>query len=111
MLFSEDNKHLQLVHAVIQRTINGSDLFGVIEEFQYTDFSDINKILNSLISNNYLMLKDEKLSLTDSGCIFLKNLNKRLGYKGIYRYILTYPTARIECLDIDKPYIPHRKQK
>lgn len=96
---------------IIRRTINGADIFGVIEEFPCINFSDINKILESLISCGHLIFINSRLRLTDSGNEYMKFINKQLGNKGIYKYILPFPNARIKSWDIDIPYIPHKKTK
>ena len=111
MQFSGDKQYLRIVFSIIQRTIHGADIFGVVEEFPYIQFSDIDTILNSLISEEYLISIDGKLRLTASGEEYLKSINRVLGNRGIYKYILPSSNARIEEYGIDLPYIPRKNKK
>lgn len=109
MQFSEDKQYLRVVFSIILRTIRGADIFGVLEEFQHIQFSDINAILNSLIYEEYFDSVDGKLRLTESGAEYLKSINRVLGNKGIYKYIL--PSSHIHIAEYSKdiPYIPRKK--
>lgn len=111
MPFSEDKKYLRVNFSIIQRAVHGADLFGVVEEFPFVDFSDINEFLESLIEDGCISLNGGRLKLTDLGLTYLKNLNKQLGNNGIYRYILPSSSAFCQSQNIDTPYIPGKRHR
>lgn len=111
MQFLEDKFSIRLEFSIIQRTIKGADIYGVLEEFPQINFSDINKVLESLMAQDYMTFIDEKLRLTSSGTSYLKELNRQLGNRGIYRYILPCHRANTESVDIDRPYLLRKKKK
>lgn len=111
MLYSEDKFNLRLELTIIQRSVKEADIYSVIEEFPHVDFSYINQVLERLMTQGYLVLVDKKLSLTSSGEVYVRGLNRQLGNKGIYRYILPCSDTRIDPLGIDRPYLPLKKKK
>ena len=70
------------------------------------DMMRLTRTIDALLAKGYILKERSKLTLTESGYSYLDKLNKELGRKGMYSYLLPDYSVRRVPMSAEATYIP-----
>lgn len=88
--------------------VNGNSSFLLNQG--YTVYS-LSKQIDMLKREGYLSIGADKLTITKKGASLFYILNKRLGKRGLYRFLGTDQSYKNTPIPIDEVYVPPIKRK
>ena len=98
----KDEELLLLLLQLIR--VNGNTMY--LLEHGYTLY-DLMRTIDTLKKDGLVRVNDNGgLSTTDNGDLFFYKLNRRLGRKGIYRYLGKHKAFNHELMPLDAIYVP-----
>ena len=103
----KDNEMILLLLQLIR--VNGNTMYLI--EHGYT-LHDLMQAIDTLKKDGLVCVNDKGgLSTNNKGELFFYKLNRRLGRKGIYRYLGKHKAFNHELMPLDAIYVPLNKIK
>ncbi len=101
---NDDEKLLMLLQV---SRVNGNTWYLLEQGYTLTELTNQMEILKK---QGLLLLNDNKLQLSEEGERLFQTLNKKLGRRGVYKYLSPDYTRRNEPVSIDQVYVPPYKR-
>lgn len=101
---NDDEKLLMLLQV---SRVNGNTWYLLEQGYTLTELTNQMGILKK---QGLLLLNDNKLQLSEDGERLFQTLNKKLGRRGVYKYLSPDYTRRNEPVSIDQVYVPPYKR-
>lgn len=70
------------------------------------DMAHFSDVMDEIFRKGYTVRLEAGLALSEKGEAHLKNLNRRLGRRGLYAMMLPDYSERLQQMSIAEPYIP-----
>lgn len=103
---NDDEKLLMLLQV---SRVNGNTWYLLEQGYTLTELTNQMEILKK---QGLLLLNDNKLQLSEEGERLFQTLNKKLGRRGVYKYLSPDYTRRNEPVSIDQVYVtPYKRVK
>ena len=101
---NDDERLLMLLQ--ISR-VNGNTWYLLQQGYSLTELTTQ---IENLKKQGLLVLVDNRLKLTEEGERLFQTLNKKLGRRGLYKYLSPDYTRKNEPVSIDQVYVPPYKR-